>query len=86
MAFLVIREGLESGVRLGARSTQRLTYQLRLALEPDCFEDPTASPREVPRMEWTMSDSRGVRQIIAEFSRRNFKLAVSRAHQGDNRF
>jgi hypothetical protein len=31
-------------------------------------------------------DSRGVRQIIAEFSRRNFKLAVSRAQQSDNRF
>jgi hypothetical protein len=44
--FLVIREGLESGVRLGARSTQRLTYQLRLALEPECLENPTATARE----------------------------------------
>jgi len=38
--FLVIREGLGSGVRLGARSTQRLTYQLRLALEPECPREP----------------------------------------------
>ena len=47
--FLVIREGLGSGVRLGARSTQRLTYQLRLALEPECLENPTATAREDPR-------------------------------------
>src|ERR1700746_3595354 len=44
--FLVIREGLESGVRLGARSTQRLTNQLRLALEPQCLENSTATARE----------------------------------------
>jgi len=47
--FLVIREGLESGVRLGARSTQRLTNQLRLALEPECLENLTATAREDPR-------------------------------------
>ena len=47
--FLVIREGLESDGRLGARSTQRLTYQLRLALEPECLENPTATAREDPR-------------------------------------
>ena len=47
--FLVIREGLGSGVRLGARSTQRLTYQLRLSLEPECLENPTATAREDPR-------------------------------------
>jgi hypothetical protein len=44
--FLVIREGLGSRVRLGARGTQRLTNQLRLALEPECFENPTATVRE----------------------------------------
>ena len=47
--FLVIREGLGSGVRLGARSTQRLTNQLRLALEPQGLENPTAIAREDPR-------------------------------------
>ncbi len=47
--FLVIREGLESGVRLGARSTQRLTNRLRLALEPEYLENLTATAREVPR-------------------------------------
>ena len=36
-------------MRLGARSTQRLTYQLRLALEPECLENPTATAREDPQ-------------------------------------
>src|SRR6266581_9153807 len=47
--FLVIREGLGSAVRLGARGTQRLTSQLRLALEPECLENLTATAREDPR-------------------------------------
>src|SRR5262249_49081886 len=46
LLFLFIREGLGSGVRLGARGTQRLTNQLRLALEPECLENPTATARE----------------------------------------
>ena len=33
----------------GARSTQRLTNQLRLALEPECLENPMATAREDPR-------------------------------------
>src|ERR1035437_10838112 len=45
--FLVIREGLGSGVRLGARSTQRLTNQLRLALEPECLENMRATARGI---------------------------------------
>jgi hypothetical protein len=55
--FLVIREGLGSGVRLGARSRQRLTYQLRLALEPECLENPTAPPEKIPGMERTRSET-----------------------------
>src|SRR5258708_27972997 len=47
--FLVIREGLGSAVRLRARGTPRLTYQLRLALEPKCLENPTATAREDPQ-------------------------------------
>ena len=46
---ILIREGLGSAVRLGARSTQRLTNQLRLSLEPECLENPTATAREIPR-------------------------------------
>lgn len=34
--FRVVRGGLGSGVRLSARGTQRLTYQLRFALDPEC--------------------------------------------------
>ena len=33
-------------MRLCARGTQRLTYQLRLALEPECLENPTVTARE----------------------------------------
>ena len=33
-------------MRLGARSTQGLTNQLRLALEPECLENSTATARE----------------------------------------
>ena len=33
-------------MRLGVRSTQRLTSQLRLALEPECVENLTATARE----------------------------------------
>ena len=36
-------------MRLGARGTQRLTNRLRLALEPECLENPTATAREIPR-------------------------------------
>ena len=36
-------------MRLSARGTQRLTYQLRLALEPECLENPTATAREDPQ-------------------------------------
>ena len=36
-------------MRLRARSTQRLTSQLRLSLEPRCLENPTATAREDPR-------------------------------------
>src|SRR5277367_1125290 len=39
--FRVIREGLGSAVRLGARGTQRLTYQWRLALEPERLRNRT---------------------------------------------
>jgi hypothetical protein len=38
LLFQVIREGLGSAVRLGARGTTRLTLQLRLALEPECLK------------------------------------------------
>ena len=38
-----------SSMRLSARSTQRLPSRLRLALEPECFENPTATAGEIPR-------------------------------------
>jgi hypothetical protein len=36
-------------VRLGARGTRRLTYQLRLALEPEGLENPTATAEKIPK-------------------------------------
>jgi hypothetical protein len=50
--FLIIREGLGSGVRLGARSTQRLTNQ--------CLENPTATARENLRDERTRLHDGGI--------------------------
>jgi len=44
--FRVIREGLGSAVRLSARGTQRLTYQWRLALEPECLRNRTGHRSE----------------------------------------
>jgi hypothetical protein len=55
--FLVIREGLESAVRLRARGTQRLTNQLRLALEPERLENPRPPPEKIPGMERTRSET-----------------------------
>src|SRR5215471_10545367 len=55
--FLVIREGLGSAVRLRARGTPRLTNRLRLALEPRCLENPTATARE-KHLGWSGLDPR----------------------------
>ena len=55
--FLVIREGLESAVRLRARGTQRLTNQLRLALEPERLENPRPPPEKIPGMERARSET-----------------------------
>ena len=51
-------------MRLGARGTQRLTNQLRLALEPECLENPTATTREIPR---DGADSIGDTQAVCGF-------------------
>jgi hypothetical protein len=48
--FRVIREGLGSSGRLGARGTSCLTSQLRLALEPECLPNRTATARKNPGM------------------------------------
>src|SRR5450631_2159976 len=45
--FRVIREGLGSSKRLCARGAQRLTYQCRLALEPECLKNRPATAREI---------------------------------------
>jgi hypothetical protein len=39
--FRVVREGLGSSKRLGARGKQRLTYQWRLVLEPEHLKNST---------------------------------------------
>ena len=62
--FRVVREGLGSAVRLGARGTQRLTYQLRLALEPECLENRRPPPEKTP---WDGADSVGDTQAACGF-------------------
>jgi hypothetical protein len=47
--FRVIREGLGSTERLHDRGTLRLANRLRLALEPECLENPTATAKEDPQ-------------------------------------
>jgi hypothetical protein len=68
--FLVIREGLGSAMRLGARSTQRLTYQLRLALEPECLENPRPPPEKIPGMERTRSETLKL-LVVSDIGRRS---------------
>jgi len=48
IAFSGYPRGLGSDVRLGVRDTQGLTNQLRLSLEPECFENPRPSPEKIP--------------------------------------
>src|SRR5438445_9524836 len=49
IAFSGCPRGPKVSCATGARSTQGLTNQLRLALEPECLENLTATAREVPR-------------------------------------
>src|SRR5215472_4614818 len=46
IAFSGCPRGPRVFLRLGARGTQRLRGLLRLALEPECLENPTATARE----------------------------------------
>src|SRR5258708_30129845 len=57
IAFSGYPRGPRVVLRLGARGTQRLTNRLRLALEPECFENPTATAREDPQG-WSGLDQR----------------------------
>src|SRR5258707_14612200 len=76
--FLVIREGLGSAERLGARGTQRLTIRLRLALEPECLENPTATARETPEMERTRSETLKL-FVVSDVGRRSTLLSSTRS-------
>ena len=49
IAFSGYPRGPRVSCETGARGTQRLTSQLRLALEPECLENPTATAGEDPR-------------------------------------
>src|SRR6267142_2773726 len=49
IAFSGCPRGPRVAVRLRARGTQRLTTYLRLALEPECLENRTATARGIPR-------------------------------------
>src|ERR1017187_694326 len=45
--FRVIREGLGSSKRLCVRATQRLTYQCRLTLEPECLRNRLTTAQDI---------------------------------------
>ena len=49
IAFSGYPRGPRVGCETRCRSTQCLTSQLRLALEPECLENPTATAREDPQ-------------------------------------
>src|SRR5260370_11337505 len=49
IAFSGYPRGPRVACETRCRSTQRLTNQLRLALEPECLENPTATAREDPQ-------------------------------------
>src|SRR6266851_6319578 len=59
--FRGVRGGLGSRGRLSARGTERLTYQLRLALEPERLKNPTSHRQEVStEMERIARDTQAV--------------------------
>ena len=62
--FGLSEEAHKSAPRLGARGTSVLTSQLRLALEPECLENPTATTREDPQ---DGADSVGDTQAACDF-------------------
>ena len=74
------REGLEYDMRLDARGTQRLTALLRLALEPKCLENPTASLEKIPAMEWTRSETLKL-FVVSDDWRRSTLLSSTRLEQ-----
>jgi hypothetical protein len=76
--FLVIREGLGSAVRLRARSTQRLTNRLRLALEPERLENPRPPPEKIPGMERTRSETLKL-FVVSDVGRRSSPLSSRRS-------
>ena len=78
--FLVIREGLGSAVRLGARGTQRLTNQLRLALEPERLENPRPPPEKIPGMERTRSETLKL-FVVSDVGRRSTLPSSTRSTQ-----
>ena len=78
--FLVIREGLESAVRLRARGTQRLTNQLRLALEPERLENPRPPPEKIPGMERTRSETLKL-FVVSDVGRRSTLPSSTRSTQ-----
>ena len=80
IAFSGYPRGPRVTVRLGARSTQCLTNQLRLALEPECLENPTATAREIPRMERTRSETLKL-FVVSDDGRRSTLLSSTRSER-----
>jgi len=83
IAFSGCPRGPRVAVRLGARSTQRLTSQLRLALEPECLENRTAPPEKIPGMERTRSETLKL-FVVSDIWRRSSLLSSIRSIRSCN--
>ena len=78
IAFSGYPRGPRVVVRLGARCTQRLTYQLRLALEPECLENLRPPPEKSPEMERTRSETLKL-FVVSDVGRRSTLLSSTRS-------
>jgi hypothetical protein len=78
MAFSGHARGPRVGCETRCRSTQCLTYPLRLALEPECPENPRPPPEKIPRMERTRSETLKL-FVVSDVGRRSSPLSSIRS-------
>ena len=76
--FRVIREGLGSSGRLGARGTQRLTSQWRLTLEPECLKNRRATAWRISRR-WRRIPETLKLFVVSDVGRRTRLLSSKRS-------
>jgi len=80
IAFSGYPRGPRVGCEARCRSTQRLTNQLRLALEPECLENLPATAREDPRDGGTRSETLKL-FVVSDVGRRSSLLSSIRSER-----